>query len=660
MAFRIFRFNRARAAFLHDVFMAAVSFGVSLYLRVGDAIVYYAPDLLIRGTITFTIVCAIVFSCTGMYRGMWRYASLNDMMAITKAVTLSIIIFLPIMFLATRLEHLPRSYIFINWFVLVSLLGGPRFLYRVFKDRRLDFVLAREDYRRIPVLLVGAGDEAEMFIREINRNPESNYRAVGIVSEKSARVGRHIHGIKVLGVIDDLPEIVKSLKRVSEAPHRLVITKEHLDGAVVRNLLDKAERLGLTLARLPKLTDLKSGMADRMEVKPIAIEDILGRPQTVLDRPRMKALIEDRRVMVTGAGGTIGGELVRQICDFTPAHITLLDNGEFQLYTIDLEVEERHPELPRSTIICDVRDPGRLDEIMAAEAPELVFHAAALKHVHLVEANPLEGVLTNVIGTRNVAEACRKAGVVMMVQVSTDKAVNPTNVMGASKRLAESYCQSLSLLSEEKHGPTRFVTVRFGNVLGSTGSVVPLFQRQLAEGGPLTVTHPDMARYFMTVREAVELVLQASALGNGDDAGKSLQEGKIFVLDMGEPVRILDLAHQIIRLAGLVPGKDVGIEYIGPRPGEKLVEELFHASEPLVHTECEGILLAAPRTADHAVLARALNELEDAARAGKAAKVLTLLSRLVPDYRPASHRPMESAAKAPSAREAGPPAASLS
>ena len=633
MAFQLLHFNRARAALLHDTFMAALSFPLSLYLRVGESIQHYPQSLLWNGTIIFAVVCALVFSFSGMYRGIWRYASLNDLMAITKGVTLSILIFLLLMFLMTRLESLPRSAIFINWFVLMALLGGPRFLYRVSKDRHLENVLARDDYSHIPVLLVGAGDAAELFLRDLARDAESPYRVLGMLSDKPSRLGREIHGVAVVGLVNDLEEVVARLKKSGPAPQRLIVTKDDLDGAMVRRLLDQADALGLALARLPRLSNLKGGVSEHLEIKPVAIEDLLGRPQTVLDRPAMKALIKDKPVLVTGAGGTIGSELARQICALGPSQIAMLDNSEFQLYSIDLEIATNHPDLPRSAVICDVRDRKRLDEIMAVETPAMVFHAAALKHVPMVEANPCEGILTNVIGSRNVANACVKAKAEMMVQVSTDKAVNPASIMGASKRLAESYCQSLDLSTGIGRMPTRFVTVRFGNVLGSTGSVVPLFQQQLAAGGPLTVTHPDMKRYFMTTREAVELVLQASALA-GRETGL-LEEGGIFVLDMGEPVRILDLARQVIRLAGMTPDTDVQIEFTGVRPGEKLFEELFHDSEPLVPTEYESILLATPRTVDHGVLLRALDKLEELASAGKTEKALATLARLVPDYRPA-------------------------
>ncbi len=633
MAFQLFHFNRSRATLLHDTFMAALSFSLSLYLRVGESIQHYPQSLLWNGTIIFAVVCALVFSFSGMYRGIWRYASLNDLMAITKGVTLSILIFLLLMFLMTRLESLPRSAIFINWFVLMALLGGPRFLYRVSKDRHLENVLARDDYSHIPVLLVGAGDAAELFLRDLARDAESPYRVLGMLSDKPSRLGREIHGVAVVGLVNDLEEVVARLKKSGPAPQRLIVTKDDLDGAMVRRLLDQADALGLALARLPRLSNLKGGVSEHLEIKPVAIEDLLGRPQTVLDRPAMKALIKDKPVLVTGAGGTIGSELARQICALGPSQIAMLDNSEFQLYSIDLEIATNHPDLPRSAVICDVRDRKRLDEIMAVETPAMVFHAAALKHVPMVEANPCEGILTNVIGSRNVANACVKAKAEMMVQVSTDKAVNPASIMGASKRLAESYCQSLGLSTGIRRMPTQFVTVRFGNVLGSTGSVVPLFQQQLAAGGPLTVTHPDMKRYFMTTREAVELVLQASALA-GRETGL-LEEGGIFVLDMGEPVRILDLARQVIRLAGMTPDTDVQIEFTGVRPGEKLFEELFHDSEPLVPTKYESILLATPRTVDHEVLLRALNKLEELARAGKTEKALATLAHLVPDYHPA-------------------------
>jgi FlaA1/EpsC-like NDP-sugar epimerase len=625
------RLHPAHIALIHDIVMAAIAFVVSVVIRFGPDAFEAAPEQLAIGTAMFCGVAAIVFRWTGLYRGVWRYASLDDIIAILRAVTLTVLIAMALLFLITRLDALPRSSLVIAWFMLVALLAGPRFIYRVLKDGHFNQLLRRTaEARKVPVLLVGAGDETDLFIREMARSPTGSYRPIGIVDDKPRRVGRSIRGVPVLGEIDDIPELVERLGRDHIAPQRLILTKERIEPALIRRLFEISETLALPLARLPRLTDFRRD-GERIEVRPIAIEDLLGRAQTALDRPAMAALVAGRRVLVTGAGGTIGGELTRQIAALAPASIVLLDNSELALYAIDLELGERVPELARRALLGDVRDRKQLAQLLAEHQPELVFHAAALKHVPMVEANPDEGILTNVVGTRIVSELCRDAGVGAMVMISTDKAVNPSSVMGATKRLAESWCQALDVaerrrLAQTGHG-TRFVTVRFGNVLGSTGSVVPLFQRQLARGGPLTVTHPDITRYFMTVREAVELVLQAATLGIKDtDAA-----GRIYVLDMGEPVRIVDLARQMIRLAGLRPDRDIHITFTGLRPGEKLHEELFHEAEALVETGASGIKLANPRTSDSAVLARALDELEAAARARRTDDALQALGRLVPE-----------------------------
>jgi O-antigen biosynthesis protein WbqV len=621
--------TRAQVAFLHDLIMAALSFVIALYLRLGHETWSYLDKFLWPAFFTFVAVSAAVFLWLRTYRGIWRYLSTGDLLLIVKAVTAIILISVPLLFIWTRLALVPRSMLATDWFVLCVLLIVPRVLYRLFKDRRLGLTLAKAGHRRVPVLLVGAGDGAELFIGAMQQEPTAHYHVVGIVDDKGTRVGRDIHGVPVLGEIGELAEIVERCARRDRRPERLIVTKENFAPDALRDLLERADQLGLTLARAPRMTDLKSGMADRIEPRPIEIENLLGRPQTVLDRSSMAALISGRRVVVTGAGGTIGSELVRQIVELGPARLALVDNGEFNLYQIEREVAERKPELARAALLADVRDARRIHQLLAEEKPALVFHAAALKHVPMVEQNPCEGALTNLVGTRNVADACHGAGVAAMVQVSTDKAVNPSSVMGATKRAAESYCQARDLVAAAGRSGTRYITVRFGNVLGSTGSVVPLFQRQIERGGPITVTHPDIKRYFMTVREAVELVLQAAALGV---AGGS-EAGKIFVLDMGEPVRILDLARQMIRLAGLHPERDIEIVFTGLRPGEKLAEELLHATERLVPTRIAGILLADPRAADLALIGRAVDEIAEAAVAGRAEQVLTLLERMVPEYR---------------------------
>jgi FlaA1/EpsC-like NDP-sugar epimerase len=622
--------RRAAAAYVHDIVMAAISFWLSFYLRVGNGIGHYSHELIWTYDLAFAATAAAVFYASGLYRGIWRYASLPDLLGLARAVTLVILIYFPLMFLVTRLEELPRSIVGINWLVLMALLGGPRFAYRLLKDGSLRNIMRVDTARAsVPVLLIGAGEGADLFIRTTHRDAQHAYRVVGIVSDDGRRVGRQIGGVSVLGTLDELPRIVDRLTAKGDGPQRMILTDREVEGAAVRRLLDVADGLGLPLARLPRLTEFKDTRLDVPQpIEPVAIEDLLGRPQTVLDRPSMRALIAGKRVLVTGAGGTIGSELVRQIAACGPARLALYDNGEYALYTIEREIIERFPDLAYAALIGDVRDSRRVDATFAAERPELVFHAAALKHVPMVESNPVEGVMTNALGTRHIAEACRSHGVRTMVMISTDKAVNPANVMGASKRLAESICQALDVLEARHEAGTRFVTVRFGNVLGSTGSVVPLFQRQLAAGGPLTVTHPEISRYFMTTREAVELVLQSSALASADGEAR----GKLFVLDMGEPVKIVDLARQMIRLAGKRPDRDVQIAFVGLRPGEKLHEELFHEHEALVPTRVSGIRLAAPRVIDYAMLSRALDELAEHAREGRTDRVLVVLRNLVPEY----------------------------
>jgi len=626
----IFRLSRAKIAYAHDIFMAAISLPLSLWLRMGASVETVPESFVLQSTVLFAVICAALFWPMGLYRGIWRYASMNDLIQITKAVSLAVLVFVPILFITSRAEFLPRSLPIINWFVLMALLGGPRFLYRLIKDRHFSLAVDATTKPGVPVLLVGAGDEAEAFIRDITRQPGAAYRVVGILDEKGRRVGRQIRHVPVLGVPDDLPSVMRRLALRAERPQRLIVTKRGLNPAFMRHLLDLAETHGMSMARLPRLTEFHNGIGDSIEVKPVAVEDLLGRPQAVLDRPAMERLVQGRRVLVTGAGGTIGSELVSQIAALGPSRLDLVENSEFNLYAIDMEMQEAEEGPEHHAHLADVRDRTAMAAVFADARPELVFHAAALKHVPIVESHVAEGVMTNVGGSRIVADLCRETGAGTMVLISTDKAVNPSSAMGATKRVAESYCQALDRARGKQGGEDgcRFVTVRFGNVLGSTGSVVPLFERQLAAGGPLTVTHRDITRYFMTTREAVELVLQASALGSAEE----VEAGGIFVLDMGEPVRITDLAEQMIRLAGKRPYEDVDIEFVGLRPGEKLHEELFHDAESLAPTGNAAIRLATPRAADREVLARAIDELCAAARDGNNAACRTQLTHLVPEY----------------------------
>jgi FlaA1/EpsC-like NDP-sugar epimerase len=622
---------RAIGVFAIDVALAALSFLLSLYLRLGGELLIWPRDAVVGGLVMFTAVAAAVFLWARLDQIVWRYVALGDLGRIVRAVALTLLAFLAAQFLYNRLDDFPRSFLAIEFFVLTALLAGPRFTYRFLRDRELSALLERDTHRRVPVLLVGAGDGTDLFIREMSRGREVPFRVVGIIDERGRRIGSRIRGVPILGGLEETGGILERMRDDGTPVERLIVTRKAIDGADIARLIEIAEAHGATVSRLPTLTELGNAGGERvLTPRPIAVEDLLGRPRTVLDETPVINLIRGRRVLVTGAGGSIGSEIARQVAALAPAEVALLDSSEFHLYQIDLDLAERAPDTPRRAILSDVRDRHAVGAAIKDMRPDVVLHAAALKHVPLVESNPAEGVLTNVIGTRNVADACVAAGVSTMVLISTDKAVNPSSVMGATKRLAESYCQALDVADhrdDHRGDKTRFVTVRFGNVLGSTGSVIPLFQRQLARGGPLTVTHPEMKRYFMTVREAVGLVLHAAAM---DDAATA-KGGAICVLEMGEPVRIVDLARQMIRLSGLEPERDVEIVFTGIRPGEKLFEELFYDAEALAETSVPGVRVASPRAVEPQVLARAIDELETACANRREDEALRLLSSLVPE-----------------------------
>jgi FlaA1/EpsC-like NDP-sugar epimerase len=615
--------RRSLIAALHDALMASMSFIFSLFIRLGDDQLYMASGYFLEGTVIFTVICLIVFKAMGLYRGLWRFASMRDMVAITRAVSLSILIFAVCLFLFNRLESVPRSVFFINWMLLIFMLAAPRFAYRSIKDRTLLWEMTLEEKAKIPVLLIGATSLAEQFIQDMARDPRTNYRVVGILDNDATQHHRMLQRVPIFGNIEALPVALEKLSRQSNRPHKILISDATLSGDNIQNILKLAGNAALPVARIPRLSELRQRFDEKMDVQPIALEDLLGRPQTALDRDAMRALVENKHVLVTGAGGSIGSELVRQIAGYKSASLILMDSSEYNLYQIGRETEDTQ----RTLVLGDVRDAVLVAQVFAEHKPGIVFHAAAIKHVPLAEENPEEAILTNIFGTQIIADACIKNHIEHMVMISTDKAVNPTNIMGATKKLAEVYCQSIA-----GNTITRFSTVRFGNVLGSTGSVVPLFAEQIAKSGPVTVTHPEMTRYFMTVREAVELVLQAAAIGNGMPE----KHGHIFVLDMGKPVRIIDLANQMIRLAGLRPGADIAIIFTGLRPGEKLHEELFHEAENLLKTPHASIFLASSRTSVYSDLQQALAALRDASLARDRAKAISLLKSLVPEFQPLS------------------------
>ncbi|MGE4480965.1 polysaccharide biosynthesis protein [Acidocella sp.] len=556
----------------------------------------------------------------GLSRLHWRFVSLRDL-ALIGAACIVTTLMLCLLMVGAGFSLPSPAFPVILALMLAAALTVPKLLYRLIRQKRGEHGAAQT------ALLVGDGENAELFLSAHAQQRDAPYRVTGLMALSEKHIGRRVHGLNVVGAADEAEAM---LERLAEKPDLLIITAPQFTGDRLKTLLRAADMRNIRVMRAPCLTRLAPA-DQKIALQPIAIEDLLNRQQVRLDRAAMGALIAGRRVMVTGAGGSIGAELCRQVAAFGPAEILLLDSSEFALWQIDLEIRETSPALPRRTVVADIRDAAHIGTITRAFRPELVFHAAALKHVPIVEANRLEGLRTNALGTQVVADAAAAAGATLMVLISTDKAVNPSSVMGASKRLAEMYAQALDVQARRGQRGMRCVTVRFGNVLGSTGSVVPLFRRQLAQGGPLTVTHPGMQRYFMTVREAVGLVLQASAVGSGEEA---IPDGGIFVLDMGEPVKIVDLARQMIRLAGLRPDDDIEIKFTGLRPGEKLFEELFHGAEKPVPTDYDGLLMATPRLADLAAVAAGLRELGETAETGDETAAMALLHRMVPEFLP--------------------------
>ncbi len=605
------------------------------FFRLGRTAFFEQYTVLYTAVPVFIIVCAIVFPIVGLYSRQWRYASILDVVSISKAVIAASFIFVFLMFLISRLETIPRSVVAIEMFILMCFLVATRLSFRLEDLKTISWKMKTGKSKRdniVPVLLVGAGNAGDFYLRALQRDPNCSYLPVGFLDNDPANHRLTLRGIPVLGSFDDFEAVLSELEANGERPRHLIFTDitDGIGDQSMERLVEKAERLGVAVSRLTPPTELRStGTLGKFELRPIELTDLLQRPQAALDRDAIERLIRGRRVLVTGAGGSIGSELAKQIAALEPAEIVLIESAEFNLYAIELDLNEMKLDVARSGYICNIRDAGRVNEIFDRHRPEIVFHAAALKHVPIVELNPCEGVLTNVIGTMNVADAAKRTNALAMVQISTDKVVNSTGVMGATKRLAELYCQALDIDGIGASGSTRFMTVRFGNVLGSSGSLVPLFKRQIANGGPLTVTHPEMTRFFMTVREAVELTLQASAYGFEMRVG----EGEIFVLDMGEPVRIIDIARRMIRLAGYTPDKDMKIKIVGRRPGEKLFEELFDASEKRVQSRIPGVLGAVPNPVPLHTLKTYFSELHGLALSGDIGSLFEIVHTLLPNFR---------------------------
>lgn len=606
-------FDRLRsrtAAFAHDLLMVPAAWLGAYWLRFNLGTI---PPEFLSGALQslpwVLLIQAAVFWIFGLYRGVWRFASLPDLVRIGNAVLAGTLLIVMAHFVINRSIVLPRSVPVLFMGLQLLLLAGPRMLYRLLKDHRLNL---RGGQR---VLIVGADRAGEMLARDMLRDPSRAYCPAGFVDDKPRRQGSEVHGVPVLGVTEDIPRLV-----ADRAIELVLLAVPTAGGKEMQRLVRLCESAGVAFRTVPQLGNLMAGQVSISQLRPVSIEDLLGRDPVTLDWDGIRAGLAGRCVLVTGAGGSIGSELVRQIAATGPARLILVDNGELNLYSIEMELLETCPGLRFSRYLLDVTDAAAVRTLFLSERPAMVFHAAAYKHVPLLEDQVRAAVRNNVLGTRIVAEAALEGGCERFVLISTDKAVHPANVMGATKRIAEGLCQALS-----RPGGTRFITVRFGNVLGSAGSVVPLFRRQIERGGPLTVTHPEIERFFMTIPEACQLIMQASAIGEG---------GEVFVLDMGEPVKIRYLAEQMIRFSGREPGRDIQIQYIGLRPGEKLYEELFYASEDLIPTAHPKIRVArgSARTAQAPVLEQ-VDALAAAVARQDTAALLQGLADLIPGWR---------------------------
>jgi len=553
----------------HDLIMALVAWLVArnaaqLLFETGwpSAAMLVLEGLMLLGLQGF------VYWRIGLYRGLWRFASLPDLGNLVRASLLGAVAIGTVLLILEYPAQLVAPMIWLYPIILLVALGLPRLVFRVFKDMRTEIRWRRTSQR---TLLVGAGRSGRLLLHELRQR--GGFELVGFLDDNPRLKGAEINGVPVLGGVQRLPRVTREA-----AIDLVIIAIPSATNAQMQRVVSLCEQSDVEFKTLPALKELGAGISRFSDIKPVAIDDLLGRDPVSLDWSRIRSGLAGKRVLVTGGGGSIGAELCRQIARLDPAGLVVLDNSEYNLYRIDRDLRYEFHDLIMDSVLGDICDPATVETVISRHQPDVIFHAAAYKHLPMLQEQVREAFRNNIIGTRRMAEAAIRHQVGTFVLISTDKAVNPCNVMGATKRVAELLCQQL-----DASQTTRFITVRFGNVLNSTGSVVPLFNEQIRKGGPITVTHPEISRYFMTIAEAGQLILQAAVLGQG---------GEVFVLDMGQPVRISYLAEQLIRLAGKEPGRDIEIVYTGLRPGEKLFEELFHAHEDYSSTAHPKILLA--------------------------------------------------------------------
>lgn len=601
-----------------------LSFSLSLFLsfllinnmRLEKAWLGYNLPLMLLFTMPIKL---IVFGLFKQYRGWWRYVGISDLLQIGKASLVSTVIIVifwyaghQIEFVRLRLGSLDRNadaLIMLDWLATIMILAGMRMLVRMYHEEfRSENGAGLKRF-----LIVGAGDAGEALLREIMRMKVEQYDVAGFIDDDPRKQGMSIHGVSVLGTVEELPKVC-----VKHNIEEIAIAIPGASHKQLRRVVQICQGTKVRFSTVPSITDIATGKLKVSQIRDVDISDLLGRDEVQLDLDLIEKFLKDKVILVTGAGGSIGSEMCRQVCRFSPKQLLLIEQAENPLFFIERELRNQFPDVPLVPLIRNITNYERIRQVFTDYRPEVVIHAAAHKHVPLMEQNPGEAVINNIIGTRNLADASNESGSAEFVMISTDKAVNPTSIMGSTKRIAEMYTQNLNRRSD-----THFTTVRFGNVLGSNGSVVPIFKKQIAAGGPVTVTHPDMERYFMTIPEASQLVLQAATMGKG---------GEIFVLDMGEAVKIVHLARELITLSGFRPDEDIDIVFNGMRPGEKLFEELSIEGEDMLPTRHPKIAAWQNKPVDRAVLHNYIEEMVLVAKSQDHSKIVSVIKKLIPEY----------------------------
>lgn len=610
-----------RKLIIYDAVLLAVSLYLAILLRFNFSMPAEYMGFLKLSIVPVIVITLVFNKFFKLYSSIWKYASVEELVSVIYSVSLSNIIFvlysyiISFKFLENRYYRFPFSVHIIFWILSVVILGGTRFLLRMFEQGSREQPAAGKKICRKSkkLLIIGAGDAAAMLVKEIKRHSNLNYDIKGLIDDDLSKKGKLISGIEVLGGRDDIIRVC-SEKGIEE----IIIAIPSVDMQRKKKIINICKETECKLKILPGIYEIVDGRVNISKLRDVNIEDLLGREEVKLNSDNINRYIKDKVILVTGGGGSIGSELCRQIAKFKPRELLILDIYENNVYDVQMELNYNHPELNKKVIIASIRDIDKMREVFRDFRPDVVFHAAAHKHVPLMEMNPGEAVKNNIIGTYNVLKCCSEFSVKKFVQISTDKAVNPTNIMGATKRFCEMMVQAFDEVSS-----TEYVAVRFGNVLGSNGSVIPLFKKQIAHGGPVTVTHPEINRFFMTIPEAAQLVIQAGAIANG---------GEIFVLDMGKPVKIADLARDLITLSGYKPDEEIKIEYTGLRPGEKLYEELLMDEIALTSTEHKKIFVEKPNKIDIKYIEDSIDEFRKVAHDGDREQIFKLMEQKVPTY----------------------------